>query len=267
MESGLVEVDGNQIHYYLYGYDGPRIVLLHGFGHNTHSLNFTGFLESMSDSYRLLAFDLLGHGRSSDPSKPLGLEDHARLLHSAAVKLGYHKYNLIGYSFGGVISIRIAALFPENVERLVVVDITPSTYESPRQVKLESNIPLMFQDTESAVKWLHERMPYASESYLKDNIDKILFQGEGDSWIVSSHPSRKRYLLNDGDGWRFLSELMVPSLLVRGSESHLAVCEEVQKMIEVLEGLKVVTINGAGHMLPFSHKEQFEKTVRDFILS
>ena len=52
MKSGFVEIGDNRVFYYQYGERGPKIVLLHGYGYFTQSLNFRNFLENMSDSYR-----------------------------------------------------------------------------------------------------------------------------------------------------------------------------------------------------------------------
>jgi hypothetical protein len=54
----------------------------------------------------------------------------------------------------------------------------------------------------------------------------------------------------------------MPSMIVRGSESHVAVLEEVNKMKEVMSDQVVVSIDGADHNIPFTHLEQFEKTIK-----
>ena len=133
MQSGYIDVEAHRIYYYRYGEVGPKIVLLHGFGHISNSLNLRQFLEDMSDSYQILAFDLLAHGRSSDPKSPVGFEEHARIMHQAATELGYEKYNLIGYSFGGWISMRTAAIYSDSIEKLVIIDVTPITYKKPNE--------------------------------------------------------------------------------------------------------------------------------------
>ncbi|MCW4050111.1 MAG: alpha/beta hydrolase [Candidatus Bathyarchaeota archaeon] len=265
MKSGFVEVDEHRIRYYKYGERGPKIVLLHGFGHFTQSLNFKNFLENMSDSYQILAFDLLAHGKSSNPLSPIGYEQHAGIMHQAAIELGYTKYNLIGYSFGGMISMRLASLYGENIEKLVIVDITPRTYATPQHVTSEQDIPFEFRDTESAVDWISERLPDVPRAFWYGNLDSLFFKEENDAWSMSSHPSRKTQLVQDGDGWRYFKNIKVPTMIVRGSESHSAVEEEVDRMTMLMSDLHVETIDGADHNVPFTHSDQFEKAIREFI--
>lgn len=265
MKSGFVDVDEHRIHYHLYGESGPKIVLLHGFGHFNQSLNFKNFLENMSDSYRILAFDLLGHGKSSNPISTIGNEQHARIMHLAAVELGYTKYNLIGYSFGGRTAIRLAALYSDSVEKLVIVDITPRTHDSPTPVRLEDGIPFQFEDVESAVDWLSKRYPDYPRAFWYGALDSVFFREADGTWRMSSHPSRKTHLIMDGDGWSFFKNIRVPTMIFRGSDSDSAVREEVEKMKKIMDGLEVVTIEGADHNVPFTHPDQFEKAIRDFI--
>lgn len=267
MKSGFVEIGENRVFYYHYGERGPKIVLLHGFGHFAQSLNFRSFLENMSDSYQILAFDLLAHGKSSNPTTPIGFEQHARLMHQAAVKLGYTRYNLIGYSFGGWISMRLAAIYRENVEKLVIVDIIPRVYDKPQKVTIESGVPNEFKDTESAVDWISSRYPDIPRDYFYSKLENMFFKEENDTWGMSSHPSRKSQLVMDGDGWHYIRNIKVPAMIIRGSKSQLAVIDEVNKMKEMMDYLRVVSINSADHNVPFTHLDQFEKAIREFIPS
>lgn len=265
MESGFVDIGENRVHYHLRGEGGPGIVLLHGYGHFGQSLNLSGFMEDISDSYRVLALDLLGHGGSSDPDSPTGYERQATIMHRAATEFGYAKYNLVGYSWGGRVAMRLASLHGEAVERLVIVDIAPRTHPTPQRVTDEPGVPLGFRDAESAVDWLSARSPGVPMAFWRANLGSLFFpEGDG-GWRMSSHPSRKTNLVMDGDGWRILGDISVPTMLIRGSESDSAPAGEVVRMKEVLKDLVVVTIEGADHSVPFTHPEEFERAIREFI--
>jgi pimeloyl-ACP methyl ester carboxylesterase len=264
MKSGFLELNEHRIRYHECGERGPKIVLLHGFGYFTQSLNFKNFLENMSDSYQVLAFDLLAHGKSSNPTSPTGYEQHARILHLAAVELGYTKYNLVGYSFGGRISMRLASLYSEDIEKLVIVDITPRTYITPQRVTIETSIPNKFIDMESAVEWISNRYPDTPRAFWYSSLDSLFFKENNGAWSMSSHPSRKTHLIIDGDGWRYFKNIKAPTMLIKGSKSHLAV-EGVDKMKELMNSLIIKTIDGADHNVPFTHSGEFEKAIRDFI--
>jgi len=265
MESGFVVVDEYRVRYHRHGLAGPKIVLLHGYGHFGQSLNFSRFMESMSDSYRVLALDLLGHGGSSDPGSLVGYEQHATIMHRAAMELGYTSYSLIGYSFGGRIGVRLASLHGEDVERLIIVDVTPRTHEKAQRVTDEPGIPLGFGDAESAVDWLSERNPDIPRAFWYGNLGSLFFREEDGGWGMSSHPSRKTQLVMDGDGWHYFGDISVPTMLIRGSESDSAVAEEVDRMKGVMGDLVVETIEGADHNVPFTHPEEFERAIRGFI--
>jgi pimeloyl-ACP methyl ester carboxylesterase len=157
-------------------------------------------------------------------------------------------------------------LYSENIEKLVIIDITPRTYDKPQQVTIEQGIPFEFEDNESAVDWISERYPDTPRAFWYGNLDNLFFREENGSWSMSSHPSRKTRIMLDGDGWSCFKNISVPTLVLRGSEG-VAVVEEVDKMKAIMGNLVVKTILGADHLVPFTHAEQFEKAVQDFIPS
>ena len=265
MRSNFVDVDGHIIRYHEYGEKGPRIVLLHGFGHINQSMNFRGFLENMSDSYRVLALDLLGHGKSSDPISPTGFEPHAKIMQRAAMELGYLRFTLIGYSFGGRVSLRLASQFSENVEKLVLVDITPITFVTPQQITAAPSVPFGFKDADTAVDWVSGRIPGVPRAFWYGNLGNMFFKEDDGAWRVASHPTRKTQLVQDGDGWSYFKDIKVSTMIVRGSESNSSLEEDVERMKTINADLIVETIEGADHNLPFTHSAQFEKAIREFI--
>ncbi len=83
--------------------DGPAIVLVHGVmrDHNTWSLQRE---SSLAERYRLVAFDLRGHGKSERPSVPAsysGAEVWAGDLKAVLDHYGLERPILLGWSFGG----------------------------------------------------------------------------------------------------------------------------------------------------------------------
>ena len=97
MKSDYVEVEGYCFHYYREGDQGPKIVLLHGLGPIFSALNWKPFIKSTHRDYQVLALDLIGLGKTSDPKEPMGVEKQAVLIQKALNKIGFNEYSLIGY--------------------------------------------------------------------------------------------------------------------------------------------------------------------------
>ena len=98
---GDVQAKGYNLHYLEWGEDGEDIIFLHGLAPFHWAHTFDPFCASLSGDYHIVAFDLLGHGDSDDPKKPIGYGEHADIIREGARELGLTKYVLWGYSFGG----------------------------------------------------------------------------------------------------------------------------------------------------------------------
>ncbi|MCM3896134.1 alpha/beta fold hydrolase [Gordonia sputi] len=110
------------LHTYVFGPpDGPAVVALHGL--TGHGRRWEHFASSSIPEFRVIAPDLLGHGRS--PWRPpWGLDDHVDAVATAVeTQLGADEpFVLVGHSFGGAIAVRLAARMPDQVRRLILLD-------------------------------------------------------------------------------------------------------------------------------------------------
>lgn len=116
-------IDGRGIHYVDEG-QGPPLLLIHGLAGS--AANFQAIIPLLSQHFRVVAPDLLGFGLSDRP--PDGDYSHrgqARLLRHFMERLGILKVSLLGHSLGGLVALRFASLFPERVDRLILVCSAP----------------------------------------------------------------------------------------------------------------------------------------------
>jgi haloacetate dehalogenase len=108
---------------------GPPILLLHGFP-QTKAI-WRHIAPKLAKQFNVVLADLRGYGASS---KPAGQGDHSTYSkramaadqHALMQVLGHQKFSLIGHDRGGRVAHRLAMDFPESVERLMVLDISPT---------------------------------------------------------------------------------------------------------------------------------------------
>lgn len=99
----------------------PTLVLMHGLTANAHA--FDGLLShGLAKQLRFFSPDLRGRGLSSRPAFRYTLEDHAQDMLGMLDYLNIEKALLGGHSYGGLLSIYIAANYPERVEKVIVLD-------------------------------------------------------------------------------------------------------------------------------------------------
>lgn len=105
---------------------GPPLLLLHGNGEDTEY--FKHQLEYFEKSYRVIAVDTRGHGKSPRGDAPFTLAQFVEDLKHFVGELGIRKMNLLGFSDGGNIALMFTLKYPQYVEKLIVngANIRPS---------------------------------------------------------------------------------------------------------------------------------------------
>jgi len=113
--------DGVKIHYTVEG-EGPPVVLIHGYrASGLMNWQIPGISAPLSKKYRVITIDNRGHGASDKPTQAAQYgahmaEDVVRLLDH----LKLDSAHLVGYSMGGMITLKVLALHPERVRSAVI---------------------------------------------------------------------------------------------------------------------------------------------------
>jgi len=115
-----IEANGISLHYLQTG-KGPDVVLIHGLGGNL-AIWFLQLVGKLKKHFRFTAYDLRGHGKSEMPSTGYTTFDMAQDLKGMLDSLGLERVHIVGHSWGADIALHFALLYPERVNKLVVVE-------------------------------------------------------------------------------------------------------------------------------------------------
>ena len=98
---------------------GPVLLFIHGLLGSQRQ--WAHLVDRLDDDHRVVVPDLFGHGESAKPMGDYSLGGHAATLRDLLDRLGIERVTLVGHSLGGGIAMVFSYLFPERVERLVLV--------------------------------------------------------------------------------------------------------------------------------------------------
>ncbi len=128
----FLEIDGRRVYVEVVG-QGPPLVLLHGFGGSSWS--WREVLPELSRIRTVAALDLYGFGWTERPKEPqaYSLVGQESLVLKVADCLGFQRFDLMGHSYGGGLSIFLAGRNPERVGRVVLVDSALPRYGRERR--------------------------------------------------------------------------------------------------------------------------------------
>jgi pimeloyl-ACP methyl ester carboxylesterase len=120
-ESRWADLDG-PVHYLDFGgpADGPVIVCVHGLSGS--AVNWAALTPLLTDRYRLLAPDLVGHGMTRSSGRSAKVPANRALLHRFVETVAGSPVILMANSMGGMISLGEAAAAPATVAGLILLD-------------------------------------------------------------------------------------------------------------------------------------------------
>jgi len=101
---------------------GTAIVLLHGFLENLGM--WDNYIDSFSKKNRVIAIDLLGHGKTDCLGYVHTMEDQADMVYHVLHELKIRKAIIIGHSMGGYVALAFAELYPSYMKGLVLLNST-----------------------------------------------------------------------------------------------------------------------------------------------
>jgi pimeloyl-ACP methyl ester carboxylesterase len=112
-------VDGVQLHYLTAGH-GPTVILLHGYAETSRM--WRPIIPLLAEKFTVVAPDLPGIGDSAIPAGKIDIKTSASRIHALARALGVEKARVVGHDIGLMVAYAYAAQFPNETEKLVVMD-------------------------------------------------------------------------------------------------------------------------------------------------
>ena len=99
---------------------GESLLILHGWGSNSERWQRVKELLEKK-GIEVLVLDLPGFGKTLSPQKAWSRDDYINWIFQKVKERNWQKFNLLGHSFGGGLAVKIAATFPERIEKLILL--------------------------------------------------------------------------------------------------------------------------------------------------
>ena len=119
IQDRFASVGGVRLHYLIAG-KGDPVILLHGYAENSHM--WRPLMAQLAKNHTVIAPDLRGFGQSSKPMTGYDKKTMAQDVHALALSLGYHREIVVGHDIGLMVAYAYAAQYPNEVDRIVLMD-------------------------------------------------------------------------------------------------------------------------------------------------
>jgi pimeloyl-ACP methyl ester carboxylesterase len=249
---------------------GPPVLLIHGAGSSGEV--WASDVEPLTDRFRIVTYNRRGYPGSGESPRDWAAHgaDAAAIIES----LDLAPVAVAGYSAGSLVALWLALNRPELVERLVLVDPVVHATQSitPRFAATFARYQLVrrLRGARAAVGiWF---------GYVTSRSD-----GSGSVWKDGAIPEARRELLlaaadgvaadfDSGDGRRevpaeALERIDKPAFIIGASLSVPFIRKSVERLSGLMPRARVLTVEGAGHILAYDRPEEFRAAFAEALTS
>ena len=238
------KINGIDIYYEVYGEGDPVLFIHGGLANGDYWVNV---IPAITDAgYQAIVMDSRGHGRSSFDETLISYEVMANDVLGLMDHLEIDKFDLVGWSDGGIIGLELAIHHPERLNKVVAYGAN----FDPTGVRLDIN--------ENA--YWNAFVERASEDYQ----------------TLSPHPERwDDFLANISNMWATepnyteeqLRSITTPFLILDGAKEEAIDLNQTKLMALLIPGAELVIMPDTGHFAAFEQPEEFARIVLDYLAS
>jgi 3-oxoadipate enol-lactonase len=238
---------------------GEPIVLIHAFSVDRRM--WASQIATLEGRFRVVRYDLRGHGKSAGPSAPYSPHEDLRSVLDA---LFISKVTLIGLSAGATIATDFAIAYPDRVTRIVLaspglsghVPSAPLTWTQPVFKAAGSG------DSEGAARlWAETPIMALRNDLSAATTVKDLVMSNVRLWTYRTNPAQQ--LTPPAIGR--LSEVKCPTLVILGEQDLPHIKEIASLLVKGIAGARLVTIPLAGHMVNLDARDAFNRALDTFL--
>ena len=246
-------------------YGAPVIIFIHGFPFNKSMWNLQ--VEALKDNYRVIAYDIQGHGNSDTGNEDFTIELFVKDLLSLMDALKIDKTVLCGLSLGGYIALNAIESYPGRFNALILSD-TQCIADTPEAK--EKRMKAIESIRKSGVeKYADESLKnlFAPESFTI-RVEEIAAVRE--MIVKTSEQSLCNTLLalsERKETCSKLQEIKVPVLIMVGKEDKLTPPGAAQLIHEKIKDSFLKIIEHSGHLSNIENPEEFNNQLKKFVAS
>lgn len=242
---------------------GPPLLFVHGFPLDHRMWKHQ--IEELSQSYRVIAPDLRGFGKSSSVADEATLtmhdfaDDLAGMLDVLEID---EPVCLVGLSMGGYVAFQFWERHRDRLSSLVLCD-TRSIADSDEA--RENRFKTAQVVLESGSKPIAEAMsaklfaPNVSDSVLAD-VKTMIMEASPAGIAAASRGMADRPDVTDR-----LMEIDLPALVIAGEHDSISFPEEMRQMADRIPASRFAEIPDAGHMTPMENPPDFNRVLSGFL--
>jgi 3-oxoadipate enol-lactonase len=240
---------------------GTPLILLHGLGVDHHFWDFASVLE---DEFAVCVYDLPGHGATIEPRESYSIADLSTHLADVLEENRITRAHIVGMSLGGLIAQHFAANFPEQVEKLILIDTTARYTDEMRAIWPDRSAAAQSAGVKALIPDLLKI--WFSRPFLERNPPAVEYVRAALSHSSGRGYALARDALAKADLRQDVARIEAPTLIMCGKDDLPSFLDAAQWLADHIPDAKLAWLPDARHAAVLEQPNVALAQMRDFLL-
>lgn len=241
---------------------GLPVVLLHGFPFSHHI--WRAQIDALTDSFRIIAPDLRGHGQSPAPLGTYDMDLMASDVCALLDDLGIERAAWAGHSLGGYVLMAALRRHPRYVRGAALVATHPLPDSPDKRLQRMQSAEVVLSQGPADLALSMMAVLFAPKFDRQSPAAQAIYE------MMTATPAlgvagALRGMAGRPDSVETLRQIVVPAVVIAGVEDQIVKLEVAEEMARSMPGAELVTIAGAGHMPMIEQPEATTAVLREFL--
>jgi pimeloyl-ACP methyl ester carboxylesterase len=277
---------GGPIGYADFGGDGPPLVLIHGLA-GAH-VNWMAVAPKLAESYRVLAPDLVGFGRTPLAGRESTVETNLDVVTRFVEEAAGAPALVVGHSMGGLLTLMLAASRPDLVAAAVAVSSAspPGDACHPMPAEEEALLTMLLDDLEGGAQLAQAHAASLGPQELVSRAFAYMCARPVDPLILEAHVALEaergkvtdsflaylqafKSLRGLGDDFEtfdaLIREITAPLLIVHGLQDPVVPADNMLRVARLRADWDAAWLDGVGHNVQMEAPDEFLAGVEPFL--
>ncbi len=253
----IANVHGVDIHYDLVGERGPVLVFANSLG--TGLVMWERQAEAFKNDFRVLRYDMRGHGTSGVLPGPYTVELLSRDVLALIDYLGFNKFSFCGISLGGMVGQWLGINASNKLGKLVLV-ATSSSHRANFEERIKTVREKSLAGIADSVvdRWFTREFQDAAPRQV-DRVRHMTISASEAGYIACCEA------VMAADFKDSLSQIKTPTLCIVGMQDSATNVETVTALADGIFGAKLEVIADGAHLINLEQPDEFNRILRNFL--
>lgn len=233
---------------------GPGMLLVHGFLESSNM--WKPFLDELSENNTVVIMDLPGHGKSEVLAETHSMELMAETIHALLEHLDMESITLVGHSMGGYISLAFVEMYPEKIQKLVLINSTPMADSAEGKKNRDRALKIIDKTSKAYINMAIGNL-FAQESQDKFLEEIETLKSEAHTFPLEGIKAALRGMRDRKDRTAVLKSFTRQKFILLAEDDPIMPIAENVKLAK--ETNTEVTVVSGGHMSSIEKQEDMRK--------